>query len=120
MIAPAGNRGDGSGRMGLRVNSIPLAPRTTTFLGTRNTRHIRALQALLKAPQPREQLDREAGCSNSPQLIAQLRQKGLELPCVREEVKDRDGFTVFRGVYCLSDTDRQSILAWSAGGCHAN
>ena len=51
-------------------------------------RELRAINALMQHPMPREKLDREAGCSNSPELVSNLRRKGLEIPC--ERVKDRD------------------------------
>lgn len=72
-----------------------------------NPREHRALLALLAAPLTREQLDRVAGASNSPDLVARLRHGlGLGIPCEREPVKDRDGRTVQRGVYRLAPTDK--------------
>ena len=82
------------------------------FTGTGNPRHLRALAALLRRPVPREHLDREAGCSNAPQLIYELRERGLEVPCERAPVIDRDGREVYRGVYTLSLTDRRCISRW--------
>ena len=54
------------------------------FNGTDNPRYLRAIHALLVRPVPREQLDRVAGCSNGPALVAALRDLGLGkdgLPC---------------------------------------
>lgn len=82
------------------------------FTGTDNPRHQRALQALLTRSQPREHLDRIAGASNSPELIAELRRRGLDIPCDRVPVIDRDGLEVKRGVYHLSAADRRKIHAW--------
>ena len=82
------------------------------FLGTDNPRHLRAIQALLVSPQPREQLDRRAGCSNGPELIAELRRRGLEIPCQRTPCIDRDGFEVKRGIYYLTDKDKRLIRRW--------
>ena len=40
------------------------------FTGTDNPRHLRAIAAVLRRPMPREALDKEAGCSNAPELVA--------------------------------------------------
>lgn len=82
------------------------------FSGSDNPRHQRAIQALLTRSRPRKQLDREAGCSNGPDLVAELRRRGLEIPCVRVPVIDRDGETVNRGVYHLTEGDRRKIRKW--------
>ena len=90
------------------------------FSGTENPRHLRALAALLRRPMPREHLDREAGCSNGPDLIAELRHRGLSLPCDRAPIIDRDGRDVQRGIYRLTSTDRRKLHRWLAirGGNH--
>jgi hypothetical protein len=80
-----------------------------TFRGTCNPRHLRALAALLASPQPREVLDSRAGCSNSPELVAELRRRGLDLPCQRTPCIDRDGFPVKRGIYFLTPSDKRKI-----------
>lgn len=67
------------------------------FSGTDNPRFLRAIHALLVRPIPREQLDRVAGCSNGPALIAELRDLGLGkdgLPCTMVPDRDRDGFEI--------------------------
>ena len=81
------------------------------FLGTDNPRHLRAIHALWVSPQPREAIDNRAGCSNGPELIAELRRRGLEIPCERTQVIDRDGVTVRIGIYSLSSQDRAMIHA---------
>lgn len=94
------------------------------FVGTDNPRYLRALQALLTRPVPREQLDSVAGCSNGPALIAELRALGLPspecLPCDRVPCFDRDGEEVRRGVYSLTPTGRRRVNEWkrrrAAGG----
>lgn len=91
----------------------------THFLGTDNPRHLRVIQAAWVRPIPREQLDREAGCSNGPDLVAELRRRGLEMPCTRTKKKDRDLFDVYPGVYYFTDSDRRKLTAWKrkrAGG----
>ncbi|MDA8093792.1 MAG: hypothetical protein M0T84_07745 [Betaproteobacteria bacterium] len=63
---------------------------------------------------PREHLDRAAGCSNGPDLVAELRRRGLEIPCMRVEDFDRDGERIRRGVYSLTERDRRKINRWLA------
>ncbi|ADU99333.1 hypothetical protein [Alicycliphilus denitrificans] len=87
---------------------------TPKFTGTDNPRHLRAIAALLRRPMPRENLDTEAGCSNGPELVAELRRRGLEVPCHRINFVDRDGFICRPGVYLLTDTDRRKLHQWMA------
>ena len=84
------------------------------FTGTDNPRHLRVIHAALRRSLPREQVDREAGCSNGPELIAELRRRGLEFPCVRIEAFDRDGRPCKPGVYNLTSKDRKKIIRWQA------
>ena len=88
------------------------APSKRKFTGTDNPRQLRALAVLLNRPIPREQLDSLAGASNSPELVAELRRRGLEVPCERIRFIDRDGFTCRPGVYSLTIADRRMIYAW--------
>lgn len=90
------------------------APSKRKFTGTDNPRHLRALTVLLNRPIPREQLDSVAGASNSPELVAELRRRGLEVPCKRIRFIDRDGFACRPGVYSLTTTDRRMVYAWLA------
>lgn len=106
MSAPADNRGDGSGRKEQQRDSTP------KFSGTSNPRHLRAIDALLRRPMPREHLDRAAGCSNGPELVAELRRRGLDAPCERVSDLDRDGRPIKRGVYHLTKTDRRKLNRW--------
>lgn len=85
---------------------------TRKFGGTTNPRHLRALVALLCRPMTREELDRRAGASNSPDLVAELRRRGLDIPCERVKCYDRDGRLVFKGVYSLSHRDRRLVHEW--------
>lgn len=103
MTAPAELRGDGGGREGKQAND-------TEFRLTDNPRELRALNALLRRPMPREHLDREAGCSNGPDLIDRLRRRGLVVPCDKAPVIDRDGREVKRGIYHLTATDRRKVI----------
>ena len=82
------------------------------FMGTDNVRHLRVIQAVTVRPISREELDRVAGCSNGPELVAELRRRGLDLPCVRTKKKDRDLFDCYPGVYHFTKQDRRRVLAW--------
>ncbi len=76
----------------------------------RSQRQRRVLLALLDSPKTREQLDRIAGSSNSPDVVLKMRRRfGLELPCMLEKVQDRDGRSVERGIYSLTDTDARTV-----------
>ncbi len=83
-----------------------------SFLGTDNPRHLRVIQAATVRQVPREELDRVAGCSNGPALVADLRDLGLEMPCTRTKKLDRDMFTCWPGVYYLTERDRRALNAW--------
>jgi hypothetical protein len=73
---------------------------------------LRVIQAVTVRPIPREELDRVAGCSNGPALVSDLRDLGLEFPCTRTKKHDRDMFTVWPGVYHLTERDRRKLTAW--------
>jgi len=88
--------------------------RPAGFLGTDNPRHLRVIQALRVRPLPREQLDQVAGCSNGPDLVAELRRRGLTVPCPRTKKKDRDLFDCFPGVYHFTEADRRMVNRWLA------
>ena len=83
-----------------------------SFLGTDNPRHLRVIHAVWVRPIPREQLDQVAGCSNGPELVAELRRRGLRMPCTRTKKKDRDLFDCWPGVYHLTQSDRRKLEAW--------
>lgn len=87
---------------------------TRKFTGTDNPRHLRVIQAAMTRPMTRENLDQIAGCSNGPELVAELRRRGLEMPCVRAKKKDRDLFDCWPGVYHFTQQDRRRVLAWLA------
>ena len=82
------------------------------FTGTDNPRHLRVIHALMLRPHCREELDRIAGASNSPALVAELRRRGLSIPCQSTPGIDRDGVVVRPGVYSFTDDDRRKIAAW--------
>lgn len=82
------------------------------FSGTDNPRHLRVLHSLMTRPRKREEIDHIAGASNGPDLIAELRRRGLRAACHRTPGIDRDGNPVRFGVYALDDSDRRAIIAW--------
>ncbi len=82
------------------------------FTGTTNMRHLRVIQALLTRPLPRGQLDAVAGASNGPELVAELRRRGLDVPCTRTKKQDRDLFDCWPGVYHFTVQDRRRVRAW--------
>ncbi|MGD9585619.1 MAG: hypothetical protein AB7V34_02365 [Brachymonas sp.] len=90
------------------------APSEAKFTGTDNPRHLRAIAALLRRPLPRETLDKEAGCANGPDLIAELRCRNLEIPCKRIKFEDRDGNLCRPGVYSFTASDRAKVHRWMA------
>lgn len=82
------------------------------FIGTDNPRHLRVIQSLMIRPRKREEIDSIAGASNGPELMAQLRRRGLRAACHRVPGIDRDGYPIKFGIYELSDDDRRAINAW--------
>lgn len=95
------------------LNQKDQRPEQANF-STDNPRHLRVIHAALRRSLPREQVDREAGCSNGPELIAELRRRGLKFPCVKIDAIDRDGRPCKPGVYNLTDKDRRIIYRWMA------
>lgn len=79
---------------------------------TDNPRHCRALALLLQRPAKREEIDSRAGCSNAPELVAELRRRGLDVPCERVPALDRDGRPCRPGIYRLSASDRRKVARW--------
>ena len=85
------------------------------FVGTLNPRYLRVIDALMERPRMREELDRIAGCSNGPELVAELRRLGLDVQCLKMTRTDRDGKPCRPGRYILTETGRRQIDAWRAG-----
>jgi len=85
------------------------------FTGTSNPRHLRILARLMRAAGGdvrRETVDRVAGVSNGPELVAELRRRGLHLPCDRIDAIDRDGRPCKPGVYWLTSEDFRKLNDW--------
>lgn len=109
--------GDAGERPDLFGNAVsePHSTPTIRFAGTDNPRHLRALNALLIRPVPRNSLDEVVGCANGPDLVADIRDLGLGrdgLKCTHISVIDRDGKKVRPGVYHLTDAGRRAVTAW--------
>ena len=96
------------------TKAVSSAPNRPKFTGTDNPRHLRAIAALLRRPMPRESLDKESGASNGPELIAELRRRGLAVPCERIRFIDRDGLVCRPGVYSFTGADRRKLYDWQA------
>jgi hypothetical protein len=112
---PNSHNGESGGLFPLTGNHTEvLISQRAEFSGTDNPRHLRVIAALRVRAQPRESLDRVAGASNSPDLIAELRRRHLDVPCTRVVAYDRDGREVLRGVYHLSARDRRKLKCWAA------
>jgi hypothetical protein len=84
------------------------------FIGTENPCRLRFIQALRRGSCTRADIDEVAGASNGPEVIAQLRRLGLEIPCERIQTMDRDGLSVRTGRYRLTDQDRKKLRIWFA------
>ena len=73
-------------------------------------------RALLVRPRRREDVDSIAGASNGPELIAELRRRGLDrdkpLPSDRVPFVDRDGKPCQPGVYHLTPAGKRLIQDW--------
>ena len=93
-------------------NKTGAAGKRGQFTGTANPRHLRVIVALTHRIRSREEIDRIAGASNGPEVIAELRRRGLDIPCKRAPCIDRDGFEVKRGIYSLTPEDLARIRAW--------
>jgi hypothetical protein len=82
------------------------------FAGTDNPRHLRAIHSLMQRARFKNNLQSITGASNTPELVAELRRRGLTIPCGRVPVLDRDGLVTRPGIYSFNDTDRRKIATW--------
>ncbi|WP_076565285.1 hypothetical protein [Janthinobacterium sp. TND4EL3] len=85
---------------------------TARFSGTENLRHLRVIHALMIRPRKREEIDRIAGASNGPALMADLRELGITKKAQSTPGIDRDGKPIKFGVYSLDEADRRAVNAW--------
>lgn len=86
---------------------VPSAPKQRKF----TARQHRTLSALKSGRWIwREDIDRIAGASNGPEIIAQLRHTHLiEIDMQRVKVKDRDGLEASPGRYRLTSRGRETL-----------
>jgi len=96
------------------TKAVSTASNRQKFTGIDNPRHLRIIPALMAPPRRREDVDSIAGCSNGPELIAELRRRGLDIPCKRITFIDRDGYSCRPGIYSLTASDRRKIYNWLA------
>lgn len=89
-----------------------IAKAAAKFVGTSNPRELRAIYALMHSPRFRCDLQRITGAANTPDLVSRMRALGLETPCRRVPVPDRDGAIAHPGIYSFNETDRRKINAW--------
>ena len=82
------------------------------FTGTDNPRHLRAIHALMQRSRFKNDLQNITGASNTPELVAELRRRGLETPCEKVPVLDRDGLVTHPGIYSFNAPDRRKINSW--------
>lgn len=82
------------------------------FTGTDNPRHLRAIHALMQRSRFKNDLQAITGASNTPELVAELRRRGLETPCEKVPVLDRDGLVTHPGIYSFNAPDRRKINSW--------
>lgn len=82
------------------------------FTGTDNPRHLRAIHALMQRARFRNDLQTITGASNTPELVAELRRRGLETPCEKVPVLDRDGVVTRPGIYSFNAPDRRKVNSW--------
>lgn len=82
------------------------------FTGTDNLRHLRVIHSLMIRPRKREEIDRIAGASNGPELMAELRRRGLRARCQKTPGIDRDGYPIKFGIYEFDDNDRRAVNTW--------
>lgn len=87
---------------------------SSKFKGTDNPRHLRAIHALMQRARFRNDLQTITGASNTPALVSELRTRGLETPCKRVPVLDRDGVVTRPGIYSFNATDRRKVNKWIA------
>lgn len=82
------------------------------FSGPSTLRQARLLEALEIAPLTRREVDKVSGALNGPQIVLELRRRGLEIPCELIVVYDRDGNRRETGRYSLTPRDLEKMKQW--------
>lgn len=89
------------------------------FKGTKSPRRIRTLIALVYRDYvSRENLDRLAGCSNSPDLVFQMKRAGLPIQTREVKAKDRDGRKTHYADYYLTPAIKAKAKEWLESSGH--
>jgi hypothetical protein len=105
--------GDLFSELRIEKTSPKLKAKTASkFSGTDNPRHFRAIHALMQRARFKNDLQAITGASNTPELVAELRRRGLETPCEKVPVLDRDGLVTHPGIYSFNAHDRRKVNAW--------
>lgn len=84
------------------------------FIGAPTLRQSLVLRALIKKPQSRESLDRIASVSNAPEIVSQLRRRGLgskHLQCHRQCHTDKFGQPGWHGLYMLTQMGKLAAIS---------
>jgi len=99
------------------ANAVPSALDRTVFNKAPKftPRQKRALWGLWNRSLMRGELNRVAGASNGPQVIFELRGKGIDIHCEKVEVVDRDGKPCLAGKYTLTNAGRATLRSWNRG-----
>lgn len=100
------------------TKAVSSAPNSAKFTGTDNPRHLVSNHVLIRRPVSRQELDSVAGASNSPELVAELRRRGLDVPCDRSTLSTGTEKDCRPGVYRLSEADRRKVHQWQARRGH--
>lgn len=94
---------------GFRLSAIQANPSTFCPPALAH-REATALRCLAVCTHSREQLDRAAGVSNSPDVIMRLRRMGFMIACTRRRATDKHGKPCYPGDYTLSTAHIDAAL----------
>ena len=98
-VALSGTAPKLSSQTQIRVNN---SQQYTTIFYSQNPRELRAINALYRGDCTRGDLDKIIGTFNSPAVVLQLREKGLEIICELVPCVTRDGYPAVYGLYKLT------------------
>lgn len=99
-----------------KIQTKPQHTKSTTSRKLKNPRWQRAIQILIHGEIERNRLDEAVGCTNSPELVRQLRKQGFECPCRLSAGIDRDGRKCMYGIYYFTESDHQLAKEWLIDG----
>lgn len=78
-------------------------------------RQLRTITVMRARPVMREELDHISKSSNSPEIVAQLRRKGLDIQCKLIDCIDGDGLPCQPGRYELTPGGHETLRHWGLG-----